>query len=66
MEEAFVPVIKMKFDGIEIDMLFAKLTLKEIPDSMVSICTKLISHIIFHEYHIRLITNVLQFLGSQG
>lgn len=36
MEEAFVPVIKMNFDGIEIDMLFAKLTLKEIPDSMVS------------------------------
>jgi len=35
VEEAFVPVIKMNFDGIEIDMLFAKLTLKEIPDSMV-------------------------------
>ncbi|KMQ97766.1 poly polymerase gamma [Lasius niger] len=34
VEEAFVPVIKMNFDGIEIDMLFAKLTLKEIPDSM--------------------------------
>lgn len=26
----------MNFDGIEIDMLFAKLTLKEIPDSMVN------------------------------
>lgn len=36
VEEAFVPVIKMNFDGIEIDMLFAKLALKEIPDSMVS------------------------------
>ncbi|KAJ3662237.1 hypothetical protein Zmor_006593 [Zophobas morio] len=34
VEEAFVPVIKMNFDGIEIDMLFAKLLLKEIPDSM--------------------------------
>ncbi|XP_033222307.1 poly(A) polymerase type 3 isoform X2 [Belonocnema kinseyi] len=34
VEEAFVPVIKMNFDGIEIDMLFAKLTLKEIPDTM--------------------------------
>ncbi|KAF7989314.1 hypothetical protein HCN44_007988 [Aphidius gifuensis] len=34
VEEAFVPVIKMDFDGIEIDMLFAKLALKEIPDSM--------------------------------
>ncbi|KAF5296046.1 hypothetical protein FQA39_LY12668 [Lamprigera yunnana] len=34
VEEAFVPVIKMNFDKIEIDMLFAKLLLKEIPDSM--------------------------------
>ncbi|XP_018566949.1 poly(A) polymerase type 3 [Anoplophora glabripennis] len=34
VEEAFVPVIKMNFGGIEIDMLFARLSLKEIPDSM--------------------------------
>ncbi|KAL1124811.1 hypothetical protein AAG570_001432 [Ranatra chinensis] len=34
VEEAFVPVIKMNFDCIEIDMLFARLALKEIPDSM--------------------------------
>ncbi|CAH1119791.1 unnamed protein product [Phaedon cochleariae] len=34
VEEAFVPVIKMNFDGIEIDMLFARLLLKEISDSM--------------------------------
>nr|CAI5842652.1 unnamed protein product [Callosobruchus analis] len=34
VEEAFVPVMKMNFDGIEIDMLFARLLLKEIPDSM--------------------------------
>lgn len=34
VEEAFVPVIKMCFDGIEIDMLFAQLLQKEIPDTM--------------------------------
>jgi poly(A) polymerase len=34
VEEAFVPVIKMNFDGIEIDMAFARLTLKGIPDTL--------------------------------
>lgn len=32
VEEAYVPVIKMKFDGIELDMLFARLDLKAIPE----------------------------------
>lgn len=32
VEEAFVPVIKMTFSGIELDMLFAKLALKDIPE----------------------------------
>ncbi len=33
VHEAFVPVIKMNFDGIEIDMTFARLALKEVSDS---------------------------------
>ncbi|XP_064623945.1 poly(A) polymerase type 3-like [Lineus longissimus] len=33
VEEAFVPVIKMVFDGIELDMLFARLALQKIPDN---------------------------------
>ena len=32
VEEAFVPVIKMSFDGIELDMLFARLALQVIPE----------------------------------
>ncbi|ODN04156.1 Poly(A) polymerase alpha [Orchesella cincta] len=34
VEEAFVPVIKMRFDNIEVDMTFARLALKEIPEDM--------------------------------
>ncbi|XP_052566035.1 poly(A) polymerase type 3-like [Culex pipiens pallens] len=34
VQEAFVPVVKMIFDGIEIDLLFARLALKEIPDNI--------------------------------
>ena len=32
VEEAYVPVIKMAFDGIELDMLFARLALQIIPE----------------------------------
>ena len=31
VEEAFVPVMKTKVDGIELDILFARLALKTIP-----------------------------------
>ena len=50
VEEAFVPVIKMNFDGIEIDMLFARLALKEIPDTMVrlfSFCVQLVKKCVY-------------------
>ena len=31
--DAFVPVIKMVYDGIDIDMTFARLALKEVTDN---------------------------------
>ncbi|WAR19443.1 PAPOG-like protein [Mya arenaria] len=34
VEEAFVPVIKMSFDGIELDMTFARLALPTIPEDI--------------------------------
>lgn len=32
MPDAFVPVIKLKYRGIELDILFARLALTRIPD----------------------------------
>ncbi|CAL1531243.1 unnamed protein product [Lymnaea stagnalis] len=34
VEEAFVPVIKVEFDGIELDMVFARLALPTIPEDI--------------------------------
>lgn len=34
VEEAFVPVIKMEYDGIELDMTFARLALPTIPEDI--------------------------------
>ncbi|KAH7722431.1 poly(A) polymerase gamma-like protein [Aphelenchoides avenae] len=32
VEDAFVPVIKLRYSGIELDILFSRLALKEVPD----------------------------------
>ena len=36
IQEAFVPVIKMRYQGVEIDMTFARLNLPDIPEDLES------------------------------
>ncbi len=38
IEEAYVPVLKMRFGGIEIDMTFARLNLAEVPGDAADFC----------------------------
>lgn len=44
IEEAFVPVIKMTFSGIEIDLLFARINLQQIPDNLDLKDDQLLTH----------------------
>uniref|UniRef100_A0A8C4HQH3 Poly(A) polymerase n=1 Tax=Dicentrarchus labrax TaxID=13489 RepID=A0A8C4HQH3_DICLA len=45
IEEAFVPVIKMSFDGIEIDLVFAKLAQRSVPDNIDLLNENLLTNI---------------------
>lgn len=57
----------MKFDNIEIDMLFAKLALKEIPDTMVSLFIYLIFFLFREILHLRkLVYVVSRFLNIEN
>lgn len=45
IEDAFVPVIKMNFDGIEIDLLFARLAFIEDPEHFDLGCDRLLKNL---------------------
>lgn len=45
VKDAFVPVIKMKFDGIEIDMLFANLDAKEVTEDINLSDDRILKHL---------------------
>ncbi|CAB0032603.1 unnamed protein product [Trichogramma brassicae] len=54
IEKAYVPVLKMKFSGIDIDLLFARLELDVIPPKLVSLTrTHTHTHICFFKSSIQ-------------
>ena len=70
IEEAFVPVIKLTFDGIELDMLFARLELANIPDSLDLKDDKILHYLDEHSVRslngCRVTDEILDLVPNQG
>ncbi|KAK2890373.1 poly(A) polymerase type 3-like [Channa argus] len=48
IKQAFVPVIKLSYDGIEIDLIFARVQLKRIPQNLDLLDDKVLKNIDIH------------------